>query len=61
MSPTLPPERSLIELSNLRYLGLSGPRGIYVSTAHSILEILKIEGLSNAQTNSGSMTSLDTL
>lgn len=60
-SPSTPVEKSVMELTNPRFLGLAGPRGIYVSTVNSILEILKIEGISNAQTNSGSMTSLDSL
>ncbi|XP_014237931.1 citron Rho-interacting kinase-like isoform X1 [Trichogramma pretiosum] len=60
-SPSSPTERSIMELNNPRFLGLAGPRGIYISTVNSILEVLKIEGVSNAQTNSGSMTSLDSL
>ncbi|XP_001605786.1 citron Rho-interacting kinase isoform X2 [Nasonia vitripennis] len=55
------PERTLIQLTNPRYLGLAGSQGIYVSTVNSILEILKIECTSSMQSCSGSITSLDTL
>lgn len=54
------PERTFIELNNLRYLGLAGARGIYVSTVNTILEILKVEGESNNKVFQ-SMTSLDSL
>ncbi|KAJ8679523.1 hypothetical protein QAD02_015310 [Eretmocerus hayati] len=60
-STSTSPERSLIEINNPRYLGLAGPRGIYVTSTHSVLEILKIEGIPNLQSHTGSLTSLGAL
>ncbi|KAJ8679084.1 hypothetical protein QAD02_014871 [Eretmocerus hayati] len=60
-STSTSPERTLIEINNPRYLGLSGPRGIYVTSVHSVLEILKIEGVPSLQSHTGSITSLDAL
>ncbi|XP_014204080.1 citron Rho-interacting kinase [Copidosoma floridanum] len=53
------PEKQLIELNNPRYLGLAGPRGVYVSSVNSILEVLKIEGPANLQSQCSSLTSLN--
>ncbi|KYQ54715.1 Citron Rho-interacting kinase [Trachymyrmex zeteki] len=55
------PERTLIELSSLRYLGTAGSKGIYVATINSYLELLKIDGFVSMPTLNGSLTSLDTL
>ncbi|XP_033319772.1 citron Rho-interacting kinase-like isoform X1 [Bombus bifarius] len=55
------PERILIELSSLRYLGAAGTKGIYVTAMNSFLELLKIEGSSIIPESNGSLTSLDTL
>ncbi|XP_043250640.1 citron rho-interacting kinase-like [Colletes gigas] len=60
-TPTKNPERILIELSNPRYLGLAGSKGIYLSTVNSFLELLKIDGPSNIRRLNGSLTSFDTL
>ncbi|XP_026672144.1 uncharacterized protein LOC108628228 [Ceratina calcarata] len=60
-SSTKNPERILIELSSPRYLGVGGPKSIYVATVNSFLELLKIEGSSNIPELNGSLTSLDTL
>ncbi|XP_054009633.1 citron Rho-interacting kinase-like isoform X1 [Hylaeus anthracinus] len=60
-SPTKNPERALIELSSPRYLGVAGSKGIYLATANSFLELLKINGPFNIPELNGSLTSLDTL
>ncbi|EFN89137.1 Citron Rho-interacting kinase [Harpegnathos saltator] len=59
-TPERNPERMLIELSSLRYLGTSSSRGIYVAVINTYLDVLKING-SNMSALSGSLTSLDTL
>lgn len=55
------PEKTLIELSNPRFLGLAGQRGIYVAAINSTLEMLKIEGVQRTSAVTGSLTSLDSL
>lgn len=55
------PEKTLIELSNPRFLGLAGQRGIYVAAINSTLEMLKIEGVQRTSAVTGSLTSLDAL
>ncbi|XP_076382068.1 fatty acid synthase [Megalopta genalis] len=60
-TPTKNPERTLIELSSLRYLGVAGSKGIYLATSNSFLELLKVNGHLNLPESNGSLTSLDTL
>lgn len=60
-SPTKNPERILIELSSPRYLGVAGPKGIYLVSVNCFLELLKIDGPSNIPYLNGSLTSLNTL
>lgn len=55
------PERTVIELSNPRYLGNADSRGIYVSAVNAALEILRIDGPTSTSQINGSLTSLDTL
>ncbi|XP_076644467.1 citron Rho-interacting kinase [Halictus rubicundus] len=60
-TPTNNPERTLIELSSPRYLGVAGTKGIYLATVNSFLELLRVDGSSNLPELNGSLTSLDTL
>ncbi|XP_035722967.1 citron Rho-interacting kinase-like isoform X2 [Vespa mandarinia] len=55
------PERTLVELSSIRYLGVTNSKGIYVASVNSFLQLLKIEGSFNIPDLNGSITSLDTL
>ncbi|XP_046818250.1 citron Rho-interacting kinase-like isoform X1 [Vespa crabro] len=55
------PERTLVELSSIRYLGVTNTKGIYVASVNSFLQLLKIEGSFNIPDLNGSITSLDTL
>ncbi|XP_015179005.1 PREDICTED: citron Rho-interacting kinase-like isoform X2 [Polistes dominula] len=54
------PERTLIELSSIRYLGVTHSKGIYVASVNSFLELYKIDGSFNLPDLNGSITSLDT-
>ncbi|KAI4502502.1 hypothetical protein M0802_002414 [Mischocyttarus mexicanus] len=54
------PERTLIELSSIRYLGVTNSKGIYVASINSFLELYKIDGSLNLPDLNGSITSLDT-
>ncbi|KZC12653.1 PREDICTED: citron Rho-interacting kinase-like [Dufourea novaeangliae] len=60
-SPVKSPDRTLIELSSPRYLGVAGSKEIYLATVNSFLELLKMDGPSNLSELNGSFTSLDTL
>ncbi|KAK0088960.1 hypothetical protein PV325_010005 [Microctonus aethiopoides] len=54
------PGRSLIELSNPRYLGYAGVRGIYIAVVNSTLDIQRIDGHASIISKmSDSFTSLD--
>nr|QNL15124.1 fatty acid synthase 4 [Meteorus pulchricornis] len=56
------PERALIELSNPRYLGHAGMKGIYIAVANSTLDIQKIDGPASILSKmSGSLLSLDSM
>ncbi|XP_043502647.1 citron Rho-interacting kinase-like isoform X1 [Polistes fuscatus] len=54
------PERTLIELSSIRYLGVTNSKGIYIASVNSFLVLYKIEGSFNLPDLNGSITSLDT-
>jgi len=60
-TPEKNPERTLIELSSVRYLGTASSKGIYVATVNSYLELLNIDGSTNMSTLNDSLTSLETL